>query len=73
MGMVVANRDVTIRWSREAASDPTSVLILLENLASHEKIPGDVSNLLDSGPDTTAQMKFPEVGYVRPVCSRHVK
>jgi len=65
MGMVVAKRDVTIRWSREAASDPTSVLILLENLASHEKIPGDVSNLLDSGPDTTAQMKFPEVGTFR--------
>jgi hypothetical protein len=51
-------------------SDPTSVLILLENLGSNEKILGDVTDLVDSGPDTTAQMKFPEVGYVRPVCSR---
>jgi len=64
-GMVVANQAVAVKWSRQNASDPTSVLFLLENLIGGNKTQAGVSNSSDSSAHTTTQMNFPDVGTFR--------
>ena len=64
MGMVMANQEVDVKWSRQNQSDPTSVLFMLENLIGGGLSPGKVANSSESSADTITQMHFPEAGYV---------
>jgi len=66
MGMAVANENVTVSWSRQADSDPTSVLFLLENLiGGGNLIQGGISNWTGTTNKTSTKMKFPDVGTCR--------
>ncbi|KAJ7023652.1 hypothetical protein C8F04DRAFT_1095372 [Mycena alexandri] len=63
-GMVVANQLVTISWSRQTNDDPTSVLMVLENLIGGNLTPAATSNSSDTD-RTTTSIAFPEAGTFR--------
>ncbi|KAJ7734071.1 hypothetical protein B0H16DRAFT_1578204, partial [Mycena metata] len=63
-GMLVANQAVDISWSRQTDDDPTSVLMVMENLIGGDLTPAATSNFSDTG-RTTTSISFPEAGTFR--------
>lgn len=58
------NEPVDVSWSRQQDTDPTSVLMVVENLIGGEKYPLTGEATDSSSPSSSVSINFPDAGYV---------
>ncbi|KAJ7137530.1 hypothetical protein C8R43DRAFT_1019589 [Mycena crocata] len=62
---VMANKPVTVQWSRQQETDPTAVTMMLENLVGGVMTPASGGIQYASASDNRAEMSFSQVGTFR--------